>query len=361
MDYYQMEKSLQVLFERHVPLSRAQNTRLRQGCVGALLAGSSQLSRIARWVKQGTQQDSRVQWLRRLLGTPFMTQEWVYYPWVKQALAHFKAPVLHVVMDRTHVGDGQTDLLCLALSFRQRGIPLAWDWMAHGSSEQTAQIALIERGRALLPAAIPVVFHGDGEFDSVPLLQYLRQLHWDYIVRQPNKKCFRQRPETTWQSLKSLPVTRRRPIYIPNIELTRRYGYGPVNLFAFYQPLFHKQERRRNITYCVTSLPITPTLRRLGQRRWGIECCFKDLKSSGWHWHSSDLTHPQRREGLLTLLNVSYLWATCLGRWLCKTGNRRQIDAQGQRHLSLFRLGWDWLVHRYNMDLPCPALLTLYQ
>jgi hypothetical protein len=206
-----------------------------------------------------------------------------------------------------------------------------------------------------------VVFHADGEFDSVRLMQYLYEQQWDFILGQSGKKHYRQHPDRPWQALNSLPVTKTQAVYLERIELTQTYGYGPLNLFAFYQPRFSNRRRKRDVTYCATSLPITPSLRRLGHRRGGIECCFKDFKSSGWQLHSSDLTHPLRREGLLTVLSLSYLWATCLGRWLCKSGQRQQVDAKAQRHLSFFRLGWDWLVHRYNMNLFCPTLLTLYQ
>jgi hypothetical protein len=361
MDYYGVEASLQALVEGWIPLSKAQNRHISQACMAVLLAGSCQLSRMARWLKQPTQQDSRVQWLRRLLETPYLTQERVYYPFVKQALTSATREALHLVMDRTHLADPGSDMLGIHLNFRQRAIPLVWQCMAHGSSDYQTQIALIERCRPLLPAKMPVVFHADGEFDSVALLQYLHQQHWDFIVGQSGKKHFRRRPQGGWQALSTLPVTSTKPVYLSNIELTRRYAYGPLNLFAFYQPRYHHRQRQRERVYCVTSLPIAPTLRRLGQRRWGIEGCFKDFKSSGWQLQASGLTHPARREGLLTILSLVYLWTTCLGRWLCKTGQRRQVDAKTQRHLSLFRIGWDWLVHCYQMDLPCPALLTLYQ
>lgn len=361
MDYYRLEEALQVLFERIIPVSRGQNTTLRQLCVGVLLAGSSQLTRIARWLKHDTQQTSRVQWLRRSLQSAFLSQEYVYYPFVKHVLASYGSPPLHLVMDRTSLGDKATDLLSLNLNFRHHALPLVWLFMPHGMSDYQTQKTLIERCRPLLPAAIPVVFHGDTEFGSVKLMRYLRDLQWDFIVGQSSKTTYRQRYSDTWQALSTLAVTKRQAVYLEQIELTQRHAHGWLNLFAFYQPRFSNRRRKRNITYCATSLPITPALRRLGQRRWGIECYFKDCKSAGWNLQLSDLTHEKRREGLLTVLNLAYLWATCIGRWLCKVSNRRAVDNKAQRHFSLFRIGWDWLVHQYNMDKPCPTLSTLYQ
>lgn len=355
-----LEETLQTLFEETIPLSQAQNRHLQQACVGVLLAGSSQLTQIARWLKQQTQQDSRVQWLRRLLQARFMSQEYVYYPFIQRVLAQYQATPLHLIMDRTPLADQQTDMLSLSLNFRKHAIPLGWQFMAKGMSDYASQKQLLERCQPLLPAQAAVIFHGDNEFGSVRLMQYLRDLHWDFCVGQSSKTYYRLSPRSAWHSFSSLGVSKRQSVYLSQVELTKEYAYGPLNLFAFSQPRYTNRWRKHEIRYCATSLPITRTLRRLGHRRWGIECCFKDFKSSGWNVHLSQVTHPQRREGLFTVLSLSYLWATCLGRWLCKTAQRHRVDTESQRHLSLFRLGWDWLVHRYNMDLPCPTLSTLY-
>jgi hypothetical protein len=120
-----LEETLQGLFEEAIPLSRAQNRHVGQVCKGVLLAGSSQLTRLARWLKQPRQQDSRVQWLRRLFEARSMTQEYVYYPFVKRVLALYQPASIHLVMDRTPLAAGRTDLLSVSLSFRKRAIPLA--------------------------------------------------------------------------------------------------------------------------------------------------------------------------------------------------------------------------------------------
>lgn len=363
MDYYTVEESLQALFQAYMPLSAAQRARIEAICMGVMLAGSSHLNQIARWLKHETNQASRVRWLQRVLEAPYLRQNYVYMPLVKHALGGYKADYWHLIMDRTHLRDTSTDVLSLNLAFRRRSIPLGWECIRHGRSDAQAQIALLERCRPLLPPQPTVIFHGDAEFDSIALLRYLQAQHWEFIVGQSNHKSYSLHQEDDWSPLSTLPVSKSQAVYVPHIDLTEKHQFGPVSLFAFYQPRFSNdgRKRKRDITYAVTSLPITPSLRRLGQRRWGIEPFFRDFKSSGWQLQTATLTHPARRDGLLTTLAFTYLWSTCFGRWLCKTGQRSQIDAHAQRHLSLFRLGWDWLVHHYRTGLPCPTLLTLYQ
>lgn len=361
MDYHRVEKSLQAVIDATIPLSPAQRERIRQVCEGVLLAGSSQLSWIARWLAQTSQKDSRIKWLARLLEADYLSQEYVYAPFAKQILKHYAPAALHLVMDRTVWREHETDLVTLSLNFRQRALPIVWEFMSTGMSSAEQQKALLKRALPLLPAGIPVIFHGDNEFGSVRLMQSLRDLGWDFMVGQSSKNYYRFGPYSEWQCFGDLAVTRRRSVYLANVEVTKDHRYGLLNVFAFYKPRFGKKHRKQDIIYCATSLPIAPTLRRIGQRRWGVKCQFRDLKSSGWQIQKCDLSHPKRREGLLCVLNLCYLWTTCLGRWLCKSSQRHLVDAKAQRQLSLFRIGWDWLVNQYRTERDCPVLTTLYQ
>lgn len=360
MNYYQVEEALQAVIRTTIPLSEAQRRRIGQICEAVLLAGSSQVSWLARQLKQMTHQDSRIQWLNRVLSRSYLCQDYVYHPFVQTVLKQYVASRLHVLMDRTTFAVHETDLVMLSFNFRKRAIPIGWTFMAHGMSDYELQKQLIDRCYRLIPNEISVVFHGDNEFGSVDLMKYLKDLGWDFIVGQSSKNCYRIYPNRDWQSFGTLPVTKTKPIYLEQVEVTRKHAFGLLNAFAFYKPRFGKKRRKQDIIYCVTSLPIVPTLRRVGHRRWGVECLFQDLKSSGWQIQKSDVTHPKRREGLLTVLNLCYLWTTCLGRWLCKTSQRHLVDAKPNRRLSLFRIGWDWLVHQYRVAGECPALTTLY-
>lgn len=361
MDYYRVDQALQAVIDATLALSNAQKGRIKQACEGVLLARSSQMSWVARRLRQTTHKDSRIQWLSRLLKTPYLRQEWVYAPFVKRILKQHKPESLHVLMDRTAFSVRDTDLVSFSLNFRKRAIPIGWEFMPHGMSGYDIQTSLIKRCYPLLPAGIPVIFHGDNEFGGVRLMQYLRDLGWDFIVGQSSQNYYRSYPNGNWQAFGDLAVTKTDSAYLQDVEVTKKYGYGLVNAFAFYKPRFGKKRRKQDIIYCATSLPITPALRRIGHRRWGVECQFRDMKSSGWRVQDCDLSHPKRREALVNILNICYLWATCLGRWLCKTSQRQLVDAKSKRHLSLFRIGWDWLVNQYSTQRSCPVLLTLYQ
>jgi hypothetical protein len=359
MSSLHLKDTMRSLFQPHLALSESRIERVACATVGMLLAGTSELPKVARWLPQDTQQDSRVKFLSRLLDAPYLTQEAVYHPLLVQALRRYTDPVWHMAMDRSSIGDDM-DLLAVTLSFRKRSIPLVWQVINFGCTGADEQVTLLKRVLPLIPSHQAVVFHGDTEFGSVKMMQAVRQHDWDFILGQPANTYFR-RPGQTWEPLSGLKVTARHAVYIPQVEWTQEHRYGPLNIFAFYAP--HQNapfSPRRDIRYCTTTLPITHTLRRQGRRRWGIEPFFRDYKSSGWEIESSALCDPARMDRLLTLLSINYLWSTCLGRWLCKTGRRHEIDANPRRQLSLFRLGYDWLIHQHVVGLDWPLLLALY-
>jgi hypothetical protein len=355
----QLEDTMNELLGRHLALSASQIDRIACVSVGMLLAGTSQLSKVARWLGRDSQQNSRLQYVSRILDAEYVNQTDVYQPLLGQALCRYNIDTWHIAMDRSTIAE-KVEVLAITLNVRKRSIPLIWQTIDFGCTGADEQIALIEHVLPLIPAGKPVVFHGDSEFGAVDVMRYVQRQGWNFILGQPGNTLYRW-PGHPWQRLDALPVKPRKPIYLSQVEWTEKHAYGPLNVFAFYAP--HQNAPfadRRDIRYCATSLPIAHTLRRRGRRRWGIEPFFRDFKSSGWHIESSALTDRFRLDRLLTLLSVNYLWATCIGRWLCKLGRRSEIDAWPNRHLSLFRIGYDWLIHKFVLGQSWPSMLTLY-
>lgn len=322
-----LESRMYQLFERHLEHRPFHLQRLAAVCTGVLLAGTTELSKVARWIRKPSKQASRTQFLKRFLMSPYFNQAAAYCPLISQALQGYKAPTWHIVMDRTNLVPHHLDLLMVSLSFRKRAVPLGWQLLKFGGTGATTQIELLERIERLIPGQQAVLFHGDTEFGSVAMMRFIRKHpNWDFILGQTSHTYF-QEPDGGWYYLGDMPVKPRQPLYRTDVNWTKSHQYGPLNLFAFYAP--HQSgvtnpriERRQ----CVTSLPITHTLRRLGRRRWGTEPMFRDYKSSGWHLDYSCLQDPEQTETLLVVLSINYLWATITGRWLCKAGLRHLVD-----------------------------------
>ena len=157
------------------------------------LARTSQLSKVANWLNKETQRDSREQFLKRFLMSPYFNQEAAYYPLISQALSSYKAPEWHLIVDRTNLDKHRLDLLMISLAFRKRAIPLGWEVRPFGGTGSESQIQLLERITRLIPARQRVIVHGDTEFGSVAMMRYIRSHpSWDFILAQKKKPTFRR-------------------------------------------------------------------------------------------------------------------------------------------------------------------------
>lgn len=357
MDYHRLEETLQGHFRGIMPLSEAQIRRITLLCRVIYVAGRLHLTFLARNLPIHSQQDSRVRWIRRLLGADFMRAELVYQPVVRQLLKAMKLPCWHLIIDRTALVENEVDLVTISLHYHKRAVPLIWQSVPYGGAPLATYTALVKVMAAWVPQGTDVIFHGDTEFGGADMIRTLRELGWDFILAQRKSVHFRRKGEQHTQPLASLSAGGQ----LANVDLFAKDLLGVINIVAFPQRRYTKTGRlKRVMCYLATSLPLTRPIRRLGRRRWGIEPFHKDYKSSGWRLDESQLQKPALREGLLIVLALCYSLSVCIGRWLCKTGQRAWIDSHPRRHLSLFRLGWDCIVHCVNCYYTIPFRLRLY-
>lgn len=361
MNYDVIEKGMQGFLKQAGVFTPSQLRRVVQASSALLLAGKCPLREVARLVHRRGKQPSRIQWVRRQLDAAFLQPEYGYEPVIQGLLATIPERVWHVLIDRTHVAGWQQDVVTVALSYRKRSLPLVWSRIAPGRASTACILQLLERSLRLIPPDVQVIFQGDCEFAHVAILSWARDHSWDFIGAQTGQTHFYYHGQTTSHPLSSVSVRTGRTCHIPQALLGQSHQFGDVNLYVFRQP-HHREpsQRSREMQYLATSLPASYLVRTLGKRRWGIECLFQDWKSGGWELEASCLEHPQRMDAFLTLLALAYLWLTVIGRWLCKTGQRHLIDNQPKRHLSLFHIGWDWLIYQWRCEQDTPHLSTLY-
>ena len=361
MNYDEFIEPLQQQLQSILPLSPAQIRRVALLCRAIVLTARLHLSFLARCLPMQIQQDSRIRWLRRLLSARFMTRDRVYAPVLHAALAHLNLSEWHLIIDRTSWIKQEIDLVTVSLHYHRRAIPLVWQQVPHGGIALEDYVALVKQCVPFIPRQAQVIFHGDVEFGGAKMIRALRHLGWDFILAQRHHVHFWYKGQATHQALDTLPVTRHRSCQLANIDLFASERLSAIQIVAFWKKEYDKDGKlRREICYLATSLPLTRNIRRLGARRWGIEPFHRDYKSSGWQLEQSLLKGEALRDGLLIGLALCYLLCVCLGRWLCKTGNRAYIDNHPKRHLSLFRLGWDFIVHYINCRLNIPFRLLLY-
>jgi hypothetical protein len=85
-----------------------------------------------------------------------------------------------------------------------------------------------------------------------------------------------------------------------------------------------------------------------------------DLKGNGLHIDQTHLHEPSRISRLFLALSILYVWLVHTGSWVIKRGWRSQVDRNHRRDISIFHIGYRWLVRQLAQALPLHIGLRLY-
>lgn len=331
-------------------------TRLRNLALtmaGIYLSKSVHLSKIALKIPGKAVQLSIVQRLHRFLDNPsFHVRSW-YEPIAIQLLAGAAQSVgeIRLMMDSTKCGFHH-QWLTVSLAFHHRAIPIAWTWLrgSKGHSSASVQLALLARVQVLLPTETPVLLVGDTEFEDGDLQKQLNQWQWHYVLRQ--KPSNRVQIAGIWRSFRSLIDRPGTSVWVGSALLTLKHQL-PANLLAYWE------STEDDPWLLATNLPNQCQAIKAYKRRMWIEEMHGDLKDHGFSLEDSHL-HSFTRLSRLTLAAVLlYLWLIFEGAKVIKQGERRLVDRNDRRDLSLFQIGWRWIERRLTAAQPISFLSSM--
>ena len=245
--------------------------------VGLFLSQRVHLSHIAKKIPGPATNKSKERRMRRLMANPALHVRSWYRPLAERLIRaiHAHGLPLHLLLDGSKVGFGH-QLLMVGIAYRRRALPLAWTWVrgARGHSSGHKQLALLTYVQRLLPAEAAVSVAGDSEFGAIPVLEWLDNQHWKYVMRQPGGHLVQLPEHTTWQRLDTLIQRRRQYVWQVGAYLTRAHRYA-VYLAAYWHP------RETEPWLLATSYPDLRTALRVYRRRMWIEEMFGDFKRHG--------------------------------------------------------------------------------
>ncbi len=303
---------------------------------GLFQAEHCSLHKVAKHLPLKTNKASKIQRLKRYLKNRGIVVGKIYPKITKGMLEKWNSRSLDIAVDRTEWGT--FNLLLCGIAYGKRVLPLGWRLLKHaGNSNFDEQKELLDSICPILPEKCQISLLGDGEFKSVELMKYASTHSWDFNLGQ-SKGTWMKYPSGRWEQLKELKVSEGNPCYYQGVFLTKEHEYGPVNLMAYWD------REKKQIRYSTTSRRACKATLNWGKRRSWIEATFRDFKSGGFQLESSKLTDPDRMNRLLLVMAITYLWCYHVGRWVFKTGKRRQVDTGRKRNHSFFRMGLDWLI-----------------
>jgi hypothetical protein len=240
-----------------------------------------------------------------------------------------------LVMDRTNwkLGTATINILLLGIAHQGIAFPILWTLLSKaGNSNTTERIDLMNRFLRCFGVEKIDFFTADREFIGKEWFSYLLEKAIAFRIR----------------IRANMLISNARGILVPAHTLFRDLGVGQ------YKILPGKRKVRGIRLYViglllpdgqylilVTDQHPQTALEDYAQR-WDIETLFGALKSRGFRFEETHMTHPERISKLIALMTIALCWAHHTGQWL----HERQpieIKTHGRKAISLFRYGLDHL------------------
>lgn len=321
---------------------------------GIFLSHTVHLSEIADELPVGGTSDSLVQRIRRFLKNDKIDDEVMYSPIVRGIIQSASSGGrIRLIVDLTTLY-GDLKLLTASVAYRRRAVPLIWKVINKaGATDAVTQIKFFEHLVPLIPKGVEVVLAGDGEFRSTQFIGWLYTKGWHYRLRVAKDTYIRDKYGEEVQ-LQDLRLRKGETLFLQGIFITKDDPTGPVNLAMTWK------EGEDEPWYIVTDQPANwGTLTDYKVRMW-IEEMHGDLKGNGLHLDQTHLRDPFRISRLFLAVSILYVWLMHTGLWVIKRGWRFQVDRNHRRDLSIFHIGYRWLIRQLAQALPLHVGLKLY-
>ena len=298
---------------------------------------------------------------------------------------------LIITLDRTQWKNN--NVLVIAVIYKKRAIPIYWQVLnKRGSSNLSEQQAIIKPVLRLLKK-YELVILGDREFHGVELSYWLKNQN----KKSPNQIyfIFRQKQGTHFkkhkgkaQKLSRLGIAPGTKVFLSNINITKKKGFGRFNLAAYWKRKYKNKLEKADATprrrqaqgnahqaepwYLLTNLNNFEEVITIYRKRMGIEAMFKDCKTGGYNLEGSR-ANAQRLTNLILLIALAYTASVIKGKSIKSSGFQKYItrltetQRKSRRHSNfwvglygdLWIIAWEFLgdivremMHYHRHKLP---------
>jgi len=341
----------------HLPcLNSWQLENLALFSLGVIEAESSQQMTIARKVACGEQVASAERRLRRFIANDKLALTRFFGEWTRWIMSRLEGETITLLVDETKLAD-RLAIMLVGVAYEGRCIPLAWCCYTANNAEAypaEGQVALIttllDAVAAGLPAGKKVLLLADRGIGTSPdLCRNVAAMGWHYLFR----------------------VTKQSKIITADGDFTIYEQVTPGETWGADGLIFKQRGRIPAHARAIWSdgydepwalVTNDPTLTgyEYARRNWQ-EQSFRDLKSGGWQWSSSQIRCPERMARFLLILVVAYAWVLGVGSYAIHWGRARSLTRRPtggyRRQWSIFKEGLQFFadyILRYGVGLkPC--------
>lgn len=321
---------------------------------GIVLGKKAQLSAMSEEIPADAKDKSIEKRIQRFVRNPRIDEEIYFMPFAELILSGLAGAPLILAMDGSTVGRGCMTLM-VGVMYHQRCLPLAWIVYKGKKGHTTAErhIAVLEQILPFVPKDSEVILLGDGEYDNVDMLHWIRtHTRWNFVVRTACNS--RITLGTVEQSLSDIGITKGSCITLNQVKFTAKI-FGPITAVAWWDKAYDEP------IYLMASLDDSREICRYYKKRFKIETLFSDQKSRGFQIHKSHIAKPERISRLLMAACLAYIWMIYLGMHVLHNGFRTLIDQPHRQDKSIFRLGMDWLKYCLKRGDPFPVCFHLFE
>jgi hypothetical protein len=237
-----------------------------------------------------------------------------------------------VSLDRTEWEFGKQKLNVMMLGVVYQGLTLPLVWLVldkDGNSNTDERKALTKQLLLVLPAEQIGCLVADREF--------IGQGWWRWLKLRKVKFCIRIKENACYAKGRLGKVK----------HLFTHLKIAEYEILSKTYPIYGNRVRlvgmRLKTQWLILATTADPSLALAAYRqRWTIENLFSAMKTRGFNFEDTHLTHPDRIEKLVAMMAIALVWCLLIGQWQA-TINELKLKKHGRKPKSLFRRGLDFL------------------
>ena len=331
------------------PLPAHLMTTLAMMITGLFLGRHVQLYEIALWVPLNIQLTSLVRRFERFVDDPLVDVSKVFKPFVLAMHACLGHETAYLIIDCTQAGPKCRTVL-IGLAYHGTVLPLVWKTVRGNKGHVKGEIqkALLEQVYSHFRFHQHVVVLGDAEYSNEQVIQWLREVQWDFVLRFQSSYLVQTNPAGVWQSARSLyeaaQGTRGQIYAWEKVAFTQSHRFADLTVTVQWAA------GEEEMLCLVSSLPLRQQPNVVYEMRYWIETLFGNHKSRGFQLARTHMVTPEHIDRLILALAI----ATCLtlgfGTHLILIEHTHLVDRSDRRDLSLFQLGLRGLIRFLALD-----------
>jgi hypothetical protein len=244
----------------------------------------------------------------------------------------------YLILDRTNWqwGKRNINILFLCVAYKKIAIPIFWLVLnKKGNSSTRERIALIQRFIDVFGKNNIAGLLGDREFIGKKWFQYLKDSDLSFYFR------VKKNADTNNKHGKSIEVG----WLFYNLPLQQaRLIHGTKRIYGHSLFVTGMRIEDDYLIIVTNKKPEQDEAIKIYAIRWEIETLFGCLKSKGFNFEDTHITHRDRIKKLIALLAISFCWAHLTGQWRHQHQKTIRLKKHGRPQSSLFRYGLDWIM-----------------